>query len=124
MSRSLRSQRGQALVELSGTLMWLLLGALFVWQMGLIAWTAVSADNAVRTAERLVSRGDSSADAIAKGRQSLAAHLLLSGSSFQVVTDPQTGGPEVSAHVTIPVVLPAIHSGISIHETAVLPRTD
>ena len=49
MRRLLRDERGQASAEFMGMVFWLLLAALFVWQLMLAAWTVNQATNAART---------------------------------------------------------------------------
>jgi Flp pilus assembly protein TadG len=62
-------QRGQASVEFAGVLVWMLLAALFVWQLLLVTWTFNQASNAARTASRVDGRGGSAAKA---GKEALA----------------------------------------------------
>jgi Flp pilus assembly protein TadG len=115
--------RGQATIEFGGMTLYVFIAALFAWQMGLVAWTAVSANNAVRTAERLVSRGDSIDSAQKAGTQSLSGRFLGSHSTLRVVTDTSTGQLEAVAHVGIPLILPGLKSGLSIPAHAELPTT-
>jgi hypothetical protein len=99
-----RSESGQASLEVAGTIVWLVIAALFAWQLALVGWTAVSATNAARTASRLVSRGIDRADAEQGGQKSLASAYL--GGSATVKVDPQTDKATVT--VPIPIVLPGL----------------
>ena len=89
--------RGQATIEFGGMALLLFIGALFAWQMGLVAWTAVSVNNAVRTAARLASRGDSISDAKQQGSNSLSSHYLQKGTVTVYV-----GGETVYASARVP----------------------
>lgn len=117
MGERLRGQRGQATIEFTGTILWLALAALFAWQMGLVAWSWVSANNAARTAARLYSRTGDANQAASDGRKSLSgvlsqnANVLVDNSGLARVT------------INIPLVLPGVGSGLVIHEHAQMPYT-
>lgn len=118
-----RGVRGQATIEFGGMALLLFIGALFAWQMGLVAWTAVSVNNAVRTASRLASRGDSISDAEQQGRNSLSGHYLQKGSVNVYLT---SGGQTAyaDAKVPIPIVLPGLFDkGLTLSADAKLPVT-
>jgi TadE-like protein len=116
VSTRLRSESGQATLELAGTTLWLLLAALFAWQMGMIGWTWASTANAARTAARLYSRTGDSTAAADDGKKSLNA--VLRGGA-QVWFD----GDTAEARVDIPLVLPGLPSGLHISEHAEMPQT-
>lgn len=118
----LRGQSGQSSLELAGMLFWLLVAALFAFQLALVGWTAVSAGNAARTAARLVSRGDSTSDARKQAVAGLAGRGLSKASiTFEGTT---SANASATARVTIPTVLPGLTLiNMSIHESASLPVT-
>jgi hypothetical protein len=118
----LRSESGQASLEIAGTIAWLLIAGLFAWQLALIGWTAVSANNAARTASRLVSRGVDANQAKQAGEKSLSGGFLQSNAS--VTVDPNTDKATVS--VPIPIVLPGLtpfKKNFAITESAEMPYT-
>jgi hypothetical protein len=112
----LRSQSGQSIIELGGTLTWLLLAALCAWQLALAGWTAVSAANTARTVARLYSREQNQAHAQQEGMRSLSSDGLGTGASV----DLQGGKWVVTAK--IPIVFPGI-AGLPITQTAAIPTT-
>ena len=114
----LRSQSGQATVEIAGTLAWLLIAALFAWQLALVGWTYVSAANTARTVARLYSREQNQADAHDEGVRSLSSDGLGTGAS--VTYDSSTKTWSVTAK--IPIVFPGI-AGLPITRTAGMPVT-
>jgi hypothetical protein len=118
-----RRETGQATIEFSGMILYLFLGALLAWQMALVGWTAVSASNAVRTAERLMSRGASMTRAQQAGTDSLSGRFLESNSRIWFVTDAATSAPEAKASVMVPLILPGLPSGLPIDAHAELPQT-
>jgi hypothetical protein len=108
----LRSQRGQASVELLGIVPWLLVAALLAWQLMLTAYTAVSVGNAARTASRVESRGG---DAMEAGRLALPG-ILEDGSSVELEEE------EASVTANVPILIPGISSDrISITKSATFP---
>ncbi len=111
----LRSQSGQATVELGALVGLVLLVGLIAWQLALIGWTAVSAQNAARTAARMQSRGG---DGAAAGRHALAAKGLSHDADVQVT------GDQATVVVPVPIVVPALHAfGFHLTETATMPHT-
>ena len=120
--RRLREQSGQSSLELAGMLFWLLLAAMFAFQLALVGWTAVSAGNAARTAARLVSRGDSTSDAGTQAIKGLAGRGLGRATiTFQGTT---SSNASATAHVKIPTLLPGLTLiNMSIQESASLPVT-
>ena len=66
---ALTEERGQASTELMGMLWWLVLSALFVWQLLLVTWSVDQAANAARTASRVEAKN---------GNAEKAAHWAVS----------------------------------------------
>ena len=100
--RRLRSESGQAAVELMGMLWLLLLVALAIWQLLLSAWVAEQAQNAARTATRVEGRG---------GDAEKAARFAVSSSlrnGMEVDVEPE--------HVTVSVRIPILIPGLVIHD--------
>jgi hypothetical protein len=116
MVSRLRSQSGQSLVEMSGTLAWLLIAALFAWQLALAGWTAVSAANTARTVARLYSREQNEPHARQEALSSLSSDGLGAGSSVNF------DGKTWSVTAKIPIVFPGI-AGLPITQTAAIPTT-
>jgi hypothetical protein len=116
--RRLRSQSGQSMVEMGGTLAWLLIAALCAWQLALAGWTAVSAANTARTVARLYSREQNEGHAKDEGLSSLGSDGLGAGAS--VSYDTQTSTWYVTAK--IPIVFPGI-AGLPITQKATMPAT-
>jgi Flp pilus assembly protein TadG len=117
-----REESGQSTIELAGMMFWLLLAAMFAWQLALVGWTAVSAGNAARSAARLVSRGDSTSDASQQALNGLAGRGL---SSAKITFDGTTStNASATARVQIPIVLPGLTPlNMWIHEGASMPVT-
>jgi hypothetical protein len=112
----LRAARGQATVEFAGMIVWLLLAGVCVWQVALVGWTAVSANNAARTAARQASRGG---DGQTAGMHALAAKNLSDHAS---VDQDETGRWNVS--VRVPIIFPGLDPAhMYITESAVMPHT-
>jgi hypothetical protein len=115
LASRLRGQSGQATIEFGGMLVWLLLAGLFAWQLALVGWTAVSANNAARTASRMASRG---------GDGSKAGHDSLSGKGLQKGASVSMQGDLATVHVRIPIVFPGLQPlNLAITETADMPYT-
>ena len=100
MRRIHRDQRGQASVEFAGVLVWLLLAALFVWQMMLVTWSFNQASNAARTASRADGRGGS---AVKAGRDALSPGLRRHAKV-------EMAGEKATVRVRIPIVVPGLDS--------------
>ena len=118
----LRSESGQSTVEFAGTITWLILAALFAWQLALVGWTWTSAANAARTAVRLSSRLVSDQGV----RQNLKSGLAGRGLDGATVTKDDVGNATVkwTVHVPIPIVLPGIDaSSFEISQAATMPVT-
>jgi Flp pilus assembly protein TadG len=95
-----RDQRGQASVEFAGVLTWLLLAALFVWQLMLVTWAFSQASNAARTASRADGRGGSAQKA---GRDALSPGL-------RDHAKVEMAGEKATVKVRIPIVVPGLDS--------------
>ena len=107
-----RDQRGQASVEFAGVLVWLLLAALFIWQLMLVTWTFNQASNAARTASRVEGRGG---DGEKAGRQALSRGLRKDA---EIVVR----GERATARVRIPILIPGVDAdGMVATRKAILP---
>ena len=95
-----RDQRGQASVEFAGVLVWLLLAALFIWQLMLVTWSFNQASNAARTASRTDGRGG---NAVKAGRDALSPGLR-EGAKISMA------GERATVRVRIPIVVPGLDS--------------
>ena len=96
----IRGESGQASTELMGTLMWLLLAAVAVWQLMLAAWTITEASNAARTGSRIIARqGDAE-----KAATSALTSGLRDGARITV------SGTKVTVRVPVPLVFPGLSS--------------
>jgi hypothetical protein len=109
-----RGESGQASIEFTGILMWMLLAAVFIWQMLLVAWTFNQASNAARTASRVDGRGG---DAVKAGRNALNPnlrdHALVSMS-----------GERATVKVRIPILVPGLDTESMLATGhAILPST-
>ena len=100
LARAHREQRGQASVEFAGVLVWLLLAALFVWQLLLVTWAFNQASNAARTASRADGRGGS---AVRAGRDALSPGLRKHAKVAMA-------GEQATVKVRIPIVVPGLDS--------------
>jgi Flp pilus assembly protein TadG len=100
LARAHRDQRGQASVEFAGVLVWLLLAALFVWQLLLATWAFNQASNAARTASRADGRGGS---AVRAGRDALSPGLRRHARV-------DMAGEKATVKVRIPIVVPGLDS--------------
>jgi hypothetical protein len=117
LRRLLRDQRGQASAELMGMLWWLLLAALFVWQLMLGAWTVTQTSNAARTASRVEARGG---DAEKAARNALAGPLRdgFVEDRFRVA------GEQATVVVRIPIIVPGVTAkGFVAKRSVTLPGT-
>jgi len=116
MRHRVRSETGQATIEFTAMTFWLVLAAVFAWQLGLVAWSFVSATNAARTAARLYSRTGDQSQAIDDARKSLSG-VLSSGA------DIKFQGDRAMVAVKIPLFIPGIHPGLVAHGDAEMPHT-
>jgi Flp pilus assembly protein TadG len=109
-----RDERGQASVEFIGMVFWLLLAAIFVWQLALAAWTANQATNAARTASRVAARPDGDAEK--------AARNAVSGPLRNGFHDFRQDGDEATVNLKIPIILPGVTAeGFRVTRRAELP---
>lgn len=108
-------ERGSASLETIGMLPYLLMAALFAWQVLVAGFIAVNTENAARNGSRVEGRGgDGSAAAI----DALAPFVRDNASA-------SVDGEVASVTVKIPIVLPQITSdNFEITRTATLPATD
>lgn len=113
MLRRLRNeQRGQVSTELVGMLWWLLLTALFVWQIMLAVWATDQAANAARTASRVHGRGG---DATKAARNAVSRGLRT---GMQVRID----GERAEVRVRIPIIVPGLGDDrLATKRAAILP---
>lgn len=122
-AKRLRSQSGQSVVELGGTLVWVLIAALLAWQLALVGWTAISTANTARTVARLYSREGDVQKATQAGYSSLSDAALGTGASVGFDGSKWTVTAKVPIVVPdIPGVFPGI-PGLPITETAAMPTT-
>jgi hypothetical protein len=105
--RRWRDERGQASVEFLGMVFWLLLAALFCWQLFLGAWTANQATNAARTASRVAARVGSDPEK--------AARNAVSGPLRRGFHDFREEGEKATVTLEIPIIFP----GLTIDEFSV-----
>jgi len=107
-----REQRGQASVEFAGVLVWLLLAALFIWQLLLVTWAFNQASNAARTASRVDGRGG---DGVKAGREALSPGL-------RDHARVEMHGERATVRVRIPIIVPGLDTdGIKASRSAELP---
>jgi Flp pilus assembly protein TadG len=116
MRSRVHSETGQATVEFTAMTFWLVLAALFAWQLGLVAWSFVSATNAARTAARLYSRTGDQSQAIDDAKKSLSG-VLSSGANITF------RGDQAVVDVKIPLLIPGIDPGLAAHGDAEMPHT-
>ena len=114
MRRLLRDERGQASAEFMGMVFWLLLAAVFVWQLMLAAWTVNQAANAARTASRVAAREGGDAEK--------AARNAVSGPLRDGFHDFDLSGEKATVHLEIPIIMPGLTvDGFAITRDATLP---
>jgi hypothetical protein len=109
-----REERGQASAEFMGMVFWLLLAAVFAWQLMLAAWTANQATNAARTASRVAARPGGDAEK--------AARNAVSGPLRGGFHDFRARGETTTVHLKIPIILPGLTTDrFSVTRSATLP---
>jgi Flp pilus assembly protein TadG len=114
VTRLWREQRGQASVEFMGMVFWLLLAAVFIWQLMLAAWTVNQATNAARTASRVAARPDGDAEK--------AARNAVSGPLRDGFHDFRMNGEKATVHLRIPIIMPGVTvEGFAVTRDATLP---
>lgn len=112
-SGALRSERGQASVELIGMLPYLILAALLVWQLLLVGYAVTSAENAARAASRVEARGG---DGVKAARR-------VAGTSLREGIRTELDGTKATVRVRVPLIAPGITSGdVTVSRDAELPR--
>ena len=108
-------QRGSASLEIIGMLPYLLMAALFAWQVLVAGYVAVNTQNAARNGSRVEGRGG---DGRAAALEGLAPFLRANASA-------RVDGEETIVTVKIPIVLPQITSeNFTITRSAILPATN
>ena len=113
MRRRLGDERGQASVEFLGMVFWLLLAAVFCWQLFLGAWTVNQATNAARTASRVAARD---------GDAEKAARNAVSGPLRGGFHDFREEGEKATVRLRIPIIFPGLTAdGFSVTRSATLP---
>jgi hypothetical protein len=109
-----REERGQASAEFMGMVFWLLLAAVFAWQLMLAAWTVNQATNAARTASRVAARPGGDAEK--------AARNAISGPLRGGFHDFRERGETATVHLKIPIILPGLTTdSFSVTRSATLP---
>ena len=112
LRRLLTEERGQASTELMGMLWWLVLSALFVWQLLLVTWSVDQAANAARTASRVEAR-DGNADK--------AAHWAVSG-ALRKGMKVDVDGDTATVSTRVPIVVPGLGDDrLRVERSATLP---
>ena len=115
MTRLRREERGQASAEFMGMVFWLLLAAVFVWQLLLAAWTVNQATNSARTASRVAARPG--------GDPEKAGRNAVSGALRDGFHDFHEDGETAVVHLKIPIILPGVTAeGFSVTRRATLPN--
>ena len=114
MSRRLGDERGQASVEFLGMVFWLLLAAVFCWQLFLGAWTVNQATNAARTASRVAARVGSDPEKAA--RNAVSGPLRGGFHGFE------TKGEKAVVKLEVPIIFPGLTvDGFAVTREATLP---
>jgi len=109
------NQHGSASIETIGMLPYLLMAALFAWQVLVAGYVAVNTENAARNASRVEGRGG---DGRAAAIDSLAPFARANATA-------SVDGERATVTVPIPIILPQITSeNFTITRTATLPSTD
>ena len=117
LRRLRREQRGQASAELLGMVWWLLLAAVFAWQLMLGAWTVTQTSNAARTASRVHARG---------GDAEKAARNALPGALRKGFVERRfrIEGERATVVVEIPIIVPGFtNRGFVAKRDVTLPET-
>ena len=113
LRRLLTEERGQASTELMGMLWWLVLSALFVWQLLLVTWSVDQAANAARTASRVEAKN---------GNAEKAAHWAVS-SGLREGMKVSIAGETATVSVRIPIVFPGLGDDhLRVARSATLPN--
>ena len=110
------SESGQATIEFTSMTFWLVLAAVFAWQLGLVGWSFISATNAARTAARLYSRTGDKQQAEDDAKKSLSGFLSKDA-------DAHFDGDRAVVNVPIPLFFPNVNSGLVAKGDAEMPHT-
>jgi hypothetical protein len=114
MLQLLKEERGQVATEFMGMLWLLFLGAVFVWQIMLVAWSADQAANAARVATRVEARD---------GNPKKAAHWAVS-SGLRDGMQVDINGDKATVSVRIPIIFPGLGDDkLRIGRSATLPSS-
>jgi hypothetical protein len=117
LRRLLHEERGQASAELMGMVGWLLLAAVFAWQLMLGAWTFTQASNAARTASRVEARGG---DAMKAARNAVSGPLRDGFDEDRFKME----GERATVVLRIPIIVPGITArGFEAERSVTLPAT-
>jgi hypothetical protein len=112
LRRLLEEERGQVATEFMGMIWLLFLGAVFVWQIMLVAWSADQAANAARVATRVEARD---------GNPKKAAHWAVS-SGLRDGMKVDMDGDTATVSVRIPIIFPGLGDDkLRIGRSATLP---
>jgi len=114
--RRVRSEVGQATVELLAATPILIIAALLVWQMCLVGIVLTSAQNAARTGARVLSRSSSPPAA-----ERAAEHALRG--SFRDGSQITAAGETVRVKVKVPLIVPGLNLPLTLVESASMPNT-
>lgn len=109
----MRDEVGQATVELLGALAWLVLTALFVWQVLLVGQTMNAAQNAARTGSRALALGSPD--------QAEKAALASLRQAYRERARVERSGQTVRVRVKVPVIVPGLDDAFTITEQATIP---
>lgn len=118
-TRGGQGQDGSTTVEFVGLLPWLLVGAVFAWQLMLVAASAVSAENAARSAARTLGQGAEWVEVRQAAEDGLTS--WLAGRLVDVV---RSSDDHIVVEVSVPVLLPGVADDAwTVSGDAVFPTT-
>ncbi|MCK1816817.1 pilus assembly protein [Streptomyces sp. XM4011] len=117
-SRTPRGDRGVTAVEFAGWLPLLLIVALAALQLGIAGYTALQAGSAARAAARTASQ-DEIADLYQTSGQAAMSGWLAGNTRFDLSACGETA--TVTAHVTVPSVLPFLTNLGEASKTVTMP---
>lgn len=110
--RRARDDRGQASIEMMGTIWWIILVVLLIWQVSLAAWAHVQSTNAARTASRVEARGG----AAVKAARNAVPEGLRRGMRVAV------RGETATVRLRVPILFPGLtHRRVTATHSATLP---
>lgn len=96
----MRREEGQASIEFLGTVWWLMLVVVAIWQVSLAAWAHVESSNAARTASRVEARGGNPE----KAARNAVPKALRRGMKVEM------SGERATVRVRIPILVPGVSS--------------